>query len=316
MIRLNEVTRAVLTELPKAVAASAAAAASHTTSALSSFGSAAASATSTAMDLHTKTTLAPLTPDQARWARIAGVKKKSLLTLHTTLGPLNLELHTDLVPRTCENFLLLAGRGAYDGTPFHRVIKGFMVQGGDPTGSGRGGQSAWGTPFQDEFHPRLTHASRGVLSMANSGPNSNGSQFFITFKDTPHLDRKHTVFGRLVGGEDTLKALECLPVDAGDRPKGGTLPKILSIQVFVDPVAEAEEAWVKSQAPPVPPPPPPPPPPPSSKGEEGKAVVGKYLPSSMGGGSAAAPAPALDDGGGAPANKRAKTAGGFDFSSW
>lgn len=120
--------------------------------------------------------------------------------IHTELGSLNLELHCDLVPKTCENWLALAESGYYNGTVFHRVIKNFMAQGGDPTGTGKGGSSIWGATFEDEFHHSLSHNTRGVLSMCNAGPNTNGSQFFITFKSAHHLDRKHTVFGKVVGG--------------------------------------------------------------------------------------------------------------------
>ncbi|KAK4057552.1 cyclophilin peptidyl-prolyl cis-trans isomerase Cyp8 [Microbotryomycetes sp. JL221] len=111
----------------------------------------------------------------------------------------------------------LAQQGKYSDTVFHRLIPGFMVQGGDPTGTGRGGTSFWGKPFEDEHHYRT--AQRGTVSMANSGPNTNGSQFFLTFRATPHLDGKHTVFGRLVGGDDVLTKIERVPSDpATDRP--------------------------------------------------------------------------------------------------
>lgn len=124
----------------------------------------------------------------------------------TSLGTLNLEIHCDLVPKTSENFLGLCSQGKYNNTVFHRLIKNFMVQGGDPTGrvmtswsyigTGTGGQSIWGKSFNDEFHPSLTHKGMGVVSMANSGPNTNNSQFFITFKTASHLDNLHSVFGR------------------------------------------------------------------------------------------------------------------------
>lgn len=104
------------------------------------------------------------------------------MQIQTTLGNLNLEIHSDFVPQTAENFLGLCEKGYYDGVKFHRLIPGFMVQGGDPGGDGRGGESLWGAPFRDEFDSRLVHAGRGVLSMANSGKNSNRSQFFVTFK--------------------------------------------------------------------------------------------------------------------------------------
>lgn len=110
--------------------------------------------------------------------------------------------------RTSWNFITLCNQGYYNGLTFHRHIPGFMIQTGDPTGTGTGGESAFKKPFKDEFDTRLSHCSRGILSMANSGPNTNGSQFFITFMATPHLDLKHTVFGRVVGGLATLDRLE------------------------------------------------------------------------------------------------------------
>ena len=110
------------------------------------------------------------------------------VTLHTDLGTLKLEIYCDIVPRTSFNFLALAGSGYYDNTLFHRNIKGFMLQGGDPTGTGKGGESIWGGKFNDEIHPDNKHTVRGVVSMANSGPNTNGSQFFITYAKHPHLD--------------------------------------------------------------------------------------------------------------------------------
>ena len=105
---------------------------------------------------------------------------------------------------TVENFVNLARSGFYDGTTFHRVIPGFMAQGGDPTGTGRGGP---GYQFSDEFHPELRHNGPGVLSMANAGPNTNGSQFFITYAATPHLDDRHSVFGQVTGGIDVLRSI-------------------------------------------------------------------------------------------------------------
>ena len=148
-------------------------------------GAFAGSLTSTGLGIRTRNEAAPTTAADiaaARWAGVRALRKKALVQLQTTKGPLNLELHADLAPRTVENFVLLAERGAYNGTVFHRSIRNFMLQGGDPTGSGSGGDSAWGGPFPDEFAPSLGHAERGVVSMANSGPDSNRSQFFITYK--------------------------------------------------------------------------------------------------------------------------------------
>lgn len=122
----------------------------------------------------------------------------------TDLGEMKIKLFADKTPVTVNNFVFLAKEGFYDGTIFHRVIGNFMVQGGDPTGTGRGGP---GYRFRDEFHPDLKHNKRGILSMANAGPNTNGSQFFITHVETPWLDNRHAVFGELVEGEETLMAI-------------------------------------------------------------------------------------------------------------
>ncbi|KFM28052.1 Peptidyl-prolyl cis-trans isomerase-like 3 [Auxenochlorella protothecoides] len=137
------------------------------------------------------------------------------LTLHTTLGDLKLELACGDCPRTCENFLALAASGYYDGTLFHRNIRGFMIQGGDPSGTGKGGKSIFATAtgkFPDELVDSLKHSKRGVVSMANSGPNTNGSQFFITYKAHAHLNGKYTVFGQVIDGMDTLDRMEKVPV--------------------------------------------------------------------------------------------------------
>ncbi|PVD31595.1 hypothetical protein C0Q70_07010 [Pomacea canaliculata] len=187
----------------------------------------------------TSTTIAPETQHEA-------VKKKGYVRLVTNLGPLNVELHCDMVPRTCENFIKLCNSGYYDGTIFHRSIRNFIIQGGDPTGTGKGGESAWGEPFKDELKPNLTHAGRGVLSMANSGPNTNKSQFFFTFRSAKHLDGKHAVFGRLVGGMETLDKMEHVEVDKNDRPKEEI--QIQNCTVFVNPYAEADELLAKERA--------------------------------------------------------------------
>jgi cyclophilin family peptidyl-prolyl cis-trans isomerase len=124
--------------------------------------------------------------------------------LKTQRGDIVVELYADRAPLTVENFVNLARAGFYDGTTFHRVIPGFMAQGGDPTGTGTGGP---GYQFGDEFDPSLRHDGPGVLSMANAGPGTNGSQFFITHGPTPHLDNKHTVFGRVTAGMDVVRAI-------------------------------------------------------------------------------------------------------------
>lgn len=125
-------------------------------------------------------------------------------TLHTSKGDIIIDLYAKNVPHTVNNFVFLARQGFYDGTIFHRVIPDFMAQGGDPTGTGRGGP---GYKFRDEFDPKLRHNVPGVLSMANAGPNTNGSQFFITHVPTPWLDGKHAVFGQVVRGLDVLLAI-------------------------------------------------------------------------------------------------------------
>lgn len=130
--------------------------------------------------------------------------KRYTATITTDAGDIVVELFADKAPQTVNNFVFLAREGFYDGVTFHRVIKGFMAQGGDPTGSGRGGP---GYTFADEFHADLRHDGPGVLSMANAGPGTNGSQFFITYAPTPHLDGRHTVFGRVAQGMDAVHAI-------------------------------------------------------------------------------------------------------------
>ncbi|HQK42643.1 MAG TPA: peptidylprolyl isomerase [Anaerolineaceae bacterium] len=130
--------------------------------------------------------------------------KKYQATLHTSKGDIIIDLYAKNVPHTVNNLVFLARQGFYNGTIFHRVIADFMAQGGDPTGTGRGGP---GYKFRDEFDPKLRHNMPGVLSMANAGPNTNGSQFFITHVPTPWLDGKHAVFGQVVGGLDVLFAI-------------------------------------------------------------------------------------------------------------
>ena len=135
--------------------------------------------------------------------------------MHTNHGAIELELFDDDAPKTVENFRKLAGDGFYDGVIFHRVIKDFMIQGGDPTGTGTGGP---GYTFEDEFNDHKVE--RGALAMANAGPNTNGSQFFIVTTDAaPWLDGKHTVFGRVTGGMDAVDSIEGAETDAGDKPR-------------------------------------------------------------------------------------------------
>ena len=133
------------------------------------------------------------------------LKKQCTATIETNRGSIVIRLHATQAPRTVNNFVCLAEDGFYDGVTFHRVIKHFMIQGGDPAGTGRGGS---GYTFKDEFDPKLKHDRPGVLSMANAGPNTNGSQFFITHVPTPWLDGKHSVFGHVTSGQEVVDAIE------------------------------------------------------------------------------------------------------------
>jgi len=156
---------------------------------------------------------------------------RTLAHFDTTMGKFTVELYADKTPKTVANFVGLAegskewthpgtkekkkGVPYYDGIVFHRVIEGFMIQGGDPLGKGFGGP---GYNFEDEFEPSLRHDSIGILSMANAGPNTNGSQFFITLGPTPHLDRRHSVFGKVIEGLDVIKAIGSTKTDGQDKP--------------------------------------------------------------------------------------------------
>jgi peptidyl-prolyl cis-trans isomerase B (cyclophilin B) len=146
-------------------------------------------------------------------------------TMDTNKGTIELELFDDDAPKTVENFKKLAGDGFYDGVIFHRVIPDFMIQGGDPTGTGRGGP---GYQFEDEFNERVVE--RGALAMANAGPNTNGSQFFIvTAEACPWLDGKHTVFGKVTSGMDVVDAISNADTDAGDKPRDEVRIESLSV---------------------------------------------------------------------------------------
>jgi len=141
-----------------------------------------------------------------------------VVVLQTTQGMIEIKLRPSVAPKACENFLELVEKSYYNGIIFHRVIKKFMIQGGDPTGTGRGGQSAWGKPFQDEVDPRVTFDRPGLVAMANAGPNTNGSQFFITTARTPWLNMKHTIFGEVIAGYNVVTLIENMPTDSSDKP--------------------------------------------------------------------------------------------------
>ena len=140
---------------------------------------------------------------------------KTKFMIETTMGTIEGELYTDKAPNTVQNFVTLAKKGFYDGIIFHRVIPDFMIQTGDPTGTGTGGP---GYQFGDEFNAKLRHDKPGVLSMANSGPGTNGSQFFITIVPTPWLDNRHSIFGQVTQGMDVVLAIVKAPRDANDKP--------------------------------------------------------------------------------------------------
>ena len=142
----------------------------------------------------------------------------TLVILETNQGNIELKLMPQVAPQACENFVKLVQKGYYNGVVFHRVIKGFMIQGGDPTGTGRGGDSIWGRPFADEVRPDIQFNRQGLLAMANAGPDTNGSQFFITCAKTPWLNMRHTIFGEVVSGYEVVQKIENTPVDASDRP--------------------------------------------------------------------------------------------------
>jgi len=149
-----------------------------------------------------------------------------LAEIETSLGAITIELFAGEVPETVKNFTALCEKGYYDGVVFHRVIPGFMIQTGDPTGTGRGGP---GYSIADEFSPRLKHDKAGVVSMANAGPGTGGSQFFITHGPTPHLDGRHAIFGQVVKGQDVVGQIGGVPRDSADRPR--TPVKMLRVRV-------------------------------------------------------------------------------------
>ncbi|TMT85364.1 peptidylprolyl isomerase [Haloterrigena sp. H1] len=163
-------------------------------------------------------------------------------TLHTNKGDIEVELYDERAPRTVDNFVGLAtggktwtdpetgeeieGEPLYDDVAFHRVIEDFMIQGGDPTETGRGGP---GYEFDDEFHDELRHDDEGILSMANSGPDTNGSQFFITLDAQPHLDGRHSVFGKVTDGMDVVHEIGSVDTDANDRPREDVVLESVSV---------------------------------------------------------------------------------------
>jgi len=155
----------------------------------------------------------------------------TVAVIKTNMGTIEIELFAKETPKTVENFVGLANKGYYNGVIFHRVIDNFMIQGGDPTGTGRGGDSFWGGKFADEIVPSLKHDQPGILSMANAGPNTNGSQFFITLVATPWLDGKHTVFGKVILGMDVVSAIGKVQTSKpGDKPLKDVVMESVTIE--------------------------------------------------------------------------------------
>mmetsp|Transcript_20228 Transcript_20228/g.22912 ORF Transcript_20228/g.22912 Transcript_20228/m.22912 type:complete len:596 (-) Transcript_20228:93-1880(-) len=184
---------------------------------------------------------------QSQFLTMKSLKKKGYVRVTTNLGTMDIELHCDIAPRTCTNFIGLCEKGEYDNTTFHRSIRNFMIQGGSrKSGSSSKNKdnpestetSLWGEPFPDEFDDRLKHVGPGCVSMANAGPGTNKRQFFITFKSASHLDRKHSIFGRVIKGLDVLRVMENSPTDKKDRPRQEIT--ILNVKVYLNPVTQAE----------------------------------------------------------------------------
>jgi peptidylprolyl isomerase len=144
--------------------------------------------------------------------------KDSIVCLETNQGLIEIKLFPEIAPKTCKNFIALIQKHYYDNTTFHRVIKNFMIQGGDPTATGSGGTSSFGQPFEDELSADVTFNKPGILAMANAGPNTNGSQFFITTAKTPWLNMHHTIFGEVISGYDVVKKIENCKTNISDKP--------------------------------------------------------------------------------------------------
>lgn len=158
-----------------------------------------------------------------------GKEASNIVVIKTNRGDIEVKLMPEVAPKTVENFLGLADKGYYSGVIFHRVIKDFMIQGGDPSGTGRGGESFWGGKFEDEFDVDVNFDRPGLLAMANAGPNTNGSQFFITTIATPWLNQRHTIFGEVISGYDVVQAIETTETNSADRPLEDQ--KIVSVSI-------------------------------------------------------------------------------------
>jgi peptidylprolyl isomerase len=169
-------------------------------------------------DLFKRANLKDFVKDKEDAEKLAEMKKKSEIVIVTNQGQIKVKLFPDLAPLACENFIGLVEKGYYNGITFHRVIKDFMIQGGDPTGTGAAGESIWKKPFGDEISDKLKFDKPGILAMANSGADTNGSQFFITVKSTPGLDGRHTIFGEVVSGMEVVNKINSVATNKEDKP--------------------------------------------------------------------------------------------------
>ena len=166
-------------------------------------------------------------PEESSDPKQLSDKYHPIAIVETNMGSMVFELYADKAPKTVENFIKLAENGFYNGVIFHRVIKDFMIQGGDPTGTGTGGP---GYSIKDEIHPMLKHDQEGVLAMAHHGPNTGGSQFYITLKNTPWLDGGYTIFGQLIRGSNTLQNIGKVPTGRSNRPLNDIIIRLVTIQ--------------------------------------------------------------------------------------
>jgi peptidylprolyl isomerase len=159
-----------------------------------------------------------LSAEELKVTNSKDASKETIVCIETNQGTIEIKLNKSVAPKACENFVTLVKNHYYDGIIFHRVIKNFMLQTGDPTGTGRGGNSCWGKPFQDEVRADVAFEKKGIVAMANAGPNTNGSQFFITTAKTPWLNMHHTIFGEVVKGYDVVEKIENAQTGPMDKP--------------------------------------------------------------------------------------------------
>lgn len=182
------------------------------------------------------------TKEKAKEKALPTGKNGEMAVIETNLGTIKVRFFADVAPKAVENFLGLASQGKYDGVIFHRVIDGFMIQGGDPTGTGAGGKSIWGKTFEDEFSPKHRFEKKGILAMANAGPKTNGSQFFITLGQTAHLNNKHTIFGEVAEGMDVVEKIAKVKKGPRDKPLEDVVMKKVTVVEAKAPAAPAAPA--------------------------------------------------------------------------